>query len=131
MAAAPRAAGPGRWLAGHFNVALAVYDVRRGQAEGAEADKVLGFYPPAAPAAMQSSIVGLAQAVTVFAGTFNKVCARGVRLAVCASVRSSKRQLQLARAQQHQQKQPKYFRRTPTRLFANNQTGVPRAQHGV
>jgi hypothetical protein len=71
--AAARATGPGRWLAGHFSVCLAAYDTRRGQAEGQEADKVLGFYPPTAPPAMQSSIVGLAQAVTMFAGTFNKV----------------------------------------------------------
>ncbi|KIZ00575.1 hypothetical protein MNEG_7388 [Monoraphidium neglectum] len=69
---ATRSSGPGRWLSGHFTVCLAVYDTRRGQAEGCEADKILGFYPPSAPPAMQSSIVGLAHAVTMFAGTFNK-----------------------------------------------------------
>lgn len=54
-------------------VVLAVYDTRRGQVEGREAEKILAFYPPTATAAMQSSIVGLAQALTMFAGTFNKV----------------------------------------------------------
>jgi len=54
-------------------VVLAVYDTRRGQIEGREAEKILAFYPPTAAAAMQSSIVGLAQALTMFAGTFNKV----------------------------------------------------------
>lgn len=54
-------------------VVLAVYDTRRGQQEGREAEKILAFYPPTAPAATQSSIVGLAQALTMFAGTFNKV----------------------------------------------------------
>uniref|UniRef100_A0A383WJN5 CCZ1/INTU/HSP4 first Longin domain-containing protein n=1 Tax=Tetradesmus obliquus TaxID=3088 RepID=A0A383WJN5_TETOB len=55
-------------------VVLAVYDARKGQAEGAEAEKVLAFWPPSASPAMQSSIVGLAQALTMFAGTFNKEC---------------------------------------------------------
>ena len=64
----PRA---GRWLAGHFNVCLAVYDARRGAAEGREMDKLLGFYPPTAPPSMQCGVCGLAQAATVFAGTFN------------------------------------------------------------
>lgn len=57
---------------GH-GVVLAVYDTRRGQQEGREAEKILAFYPPTAQPATQSSIVGLAQALTVFAGTFNKV----------------------------------------------------------
>jgi hypothetical protein len=70
---AARTSGPGRWLSGHFSVCLAAFDARRGQAEGREAEKVLAFHPPSAPAAMQSSVVGLAQAVTMFAGTFNKV----------------------------------------------------------
>ncbi|WIA32755.1 hypothetical protein OEZ86_005939 [Tetradesmus obliquus] len=55
-------------------VVLAVYDARKGQSEGAEAEKVLAFWPPSASPAMQSSIVGLAQALTMFAGTFNKEC---------------------------------------------------------
>lgn len=54
-------------------IVLAVYDTRRGQQEGREAEKILAFYPPTAQAAMQSSIIGLAQALTMFAGTFNKV----------------------------------------------------------
>jgi hypothetical protein len=70
---APRASGPGRWMSGHFSVCLAAYDTRRGQAEGREAEKLLAFFPPNAPPAMQSAVVGLAQAVTMFAGTFNKV----------------------------------------------------------
>jgi hypothetical protein len=82
---ATRSSGPGRWLSGHFTVCLAVYDTRRGQAEGCEADKILGFYPPSAPPAMQSSIVGLAHAVTMFAGTFNKVGA-----AACAAPSSQR-----------------------------------------
>ncbi|KAF6253480.1 hypothetical protein COO60DRAFT_416648 [Scenedesmus sp. NREL 46B-D3] len=53
---------------------LAVYDTRRGQVEGREAEKMLAFHPPAASPSMQSSIVGLAQALTMFAGTFNKEC---------------------------------------------------------
>lgn len=57
----------------NFSVCLAVYDTRRGHAEGHEAEKVLGFYPPTASANIQSNIVGLAQALTVFGGTFNKV----------------------------------------------------------
>jgi hypothetical protein len=44
------------------------------QVEGREGEKILAFYPPASPPSMQSSIVGLAQALTMFAGTFNKVC---------------------------------------------------------
>lgn len=51
-----------------YGIMLAVYDTRRGQQEGREADKILAFYPPTAPAIMQSSIVGLAQALTMFAG---------------------------------------------------------------
>ncbi|KAF8067153.1 Cysteine synthase [Scenedesmus sp. PABB004] len=73
-AAAAGAAATRAFFRGGAGVALAVYDTRRGGAEGREAEKVLGFYPPAAPGAMQSSIVGLAQALTMFAGTFNKEC---------------------------------------------------------
>lgn len=81
MSGAARLPPPGRWLAGHFSVCLAAYDARRGNAEGAEADKVLAFYPVTAPPPMQSSLVGLAQAATMFAGTFNKASGapRGAR----------------------------------------------------
>jgi hypothetical protein len=51
-----------------YGIVLAVYDTRRGQQEGREAEKILAFYPPTAPGIMQSSIVGLAQALTMFAG---------------------------------------------------------------
>lgn len=51
-----------------YGIVLAVYDTRRGQQEGREAEKILAFYPPTAPGMMQSSIVGLAQALTMFAG---------------------------------------------------------------
>lgn len=57
---------------GH-GIVLAVYDTRRGQQEGREAEKILAFYPSSAAPTTQSSIVGLAQALTMFAGTFNKV----------------------------------------------------------
>jgi hypothetical protein len=63
-----------KFLRGHFSVCLAYYDTRRGHAEGQEADKILGFFPPTASATMQSSVVGLSQALTMFAGTFNKEC---------------------------------------------------------
>lgn len=58
---------------GNIQLCLAVYDTRRGQTEGSESDKVLGFYPPRTHAHAQNSIVGLAQAVTVFSSTFNQV----------------------------------------------------------
>ena len=67
-------ASTNKFFKGQFSVCLAYYDTRRGQAEGQEADKILGFFPPTAPATMQSSIVGLSQALTMFAGTFNKEC---------------------------------------------------------
>eukprot|EP00879_Flechtneria_rotunda_P018295 GHRR01019192.1.p1 GENE.GHRR01019192.1~~GHRR01019192.1.p1 ORF type:complete len:362 (+),score=110.98 GHRR01019192.1:152-1237(+) len=59
--------------AGH-GIVLAVYDTKRGQVEGQESEKILAFHPATAPATVQSSIVGLAQALTMFAGTFNKEC---------------------------------------------------------
>eukprot|EP00878_Enallax_costatus_P028030 GHUV01030231.1.p1 GENE.GHUV01030231.1~~GHUV01030231.1.p1 ORF type:complete len:118 (+),score=1.30 GHUV01030231.1:463-816(+) len=73
---------------GH-GIALAVYDTRRGQQEGREVEKILAFYPPTTPAATQSSIVGLAQALTMFAGTFNKVYCGGsgpVYNATCVTI---------------------------------------------
>jgi hypothetical protein len=51
-----------------YGIVLASYDTRRGQQEGRESEKILAFYPPTAPGVMQSSIVGLAQALTMFAG---------------------------------------------------------------
>jgi len=57
-----------------------VFDTRRGQAEGWEGDKILGFYPPRMHPNNQNSVVGLAQALTVFGGTFNQV---GAGCGVC------------------------------------------------
>ncbi|EFJ43026.1 hypothetical protein VOLCADRAFT_96769 [Volvox carteri f. nagariensis] len=49
-----------------------VYDTRRGQCEGEEADKLLSFFPTIAPIHVRTSIVGLAQAVSSFAATLNQ-----------------------------------------------------------
>lgn len=57
-----------------YGIMLAVYDTRRGQQDGREAEKILAFYPPTAPDVMQSSIVGLAQALTMFAGVHAVLC---------------------------------------------------------
>ena len=65
--AASNAATKAFFQSGH-GLVLAVYDTRRGQQEGRESEKILAFYPPTAPPVMQSSIVGLAQALTMFAG---------------------------------------------------------------
>lgn len=52
---------------------LAAYDDELGLREGEEADKVLGFHPASTNGAVQSGIIGLAQALTTFAETFCKV----------------------------------------------------------
>lgn len=70
-----------------YGIVLAVYDTRRGQQEGREAEKILAFYPPTAPNVMQSSIVGLAQALTMFAGVYAVAvafCCTGVQVLLCA-----------------------------------------------
>ncbi|GLC72459.1 hypothetical protein PLESTF_001250000 [Pleodorina starrii] len=54
------------------NLVFAVYDVRRGQCEGEEAEKLLSFFPTIAPIHVRTSIVGLAQAVTSFAATLTQ-----------------------------------------------------------
>ncbi|GIL67857.1 hypothetical protein Vafri_21149, partial [Volvox africanus] len=54
------------------NLTFAVYDTRRGLCEGEEAEKVLSFFPTIAPINVRTSIVGLAQAVTSFAGTLSQ-----------------------------------------------------------
>lgn len=67
------AAGPKFFKGGLSQLCIAVYDTRRGQVEGHEGDKILGFYPPTTSPNVQSSVVGLAQALTMFASTFNQV----------------------------------------------------------
>jgi First Longin domain of INTU, CCZ1 and HPS4 len=62
------------FFAGGQRVVLAVYDTRRGQVEGHETDRVLAFRPADAAPGVQAGIVGLAQALTMFGGTFNKEC---------------------------------------------------------
>ncbi len=64
-----------------FDVCIGIYDKRRGQMEGRESDKVLAFHPPSTPEAQQSSVVGLAQALTMFAGTFSKVTITAISIA--------------------------------------------------
>ncbi|GLC36018.1 hypothetical protein PLESTM_000393200 [Pleodorina starrii] len=54
------------------NLVFAVYDVRRGQCEGEEAEKLLSFFPTIAPIHVRTSVVGLAQAVTSFAATLTQ-----------------------------------------------------------
>ncbi|GAX77482.1 hypothetical protein CEUSTIGMA_g4926.t1 [Chlamydomonas eustigma] len=62
----------------HFRLCLAIYDVRRGQKEGQEHEKVLAFYPTAAALPIRSAIVGLAQAYTSFSSSFEHQNGNGV-----------------------------------------------------
>jgi hypothetical protein len=55
------------------NLVLAVFDTRRGQYEGEEHDKLLGFSPTSAPVHVRVSLVGLAQAVCSFADSLAQV----------------------------------------------------------
>jgi len=50
-----------------------LFDDRRGDKEGQEADKVLGYYPASTPVDQQTSNVGLAQAILTFNSTFEPV----------------------------------------------------------
>ena len=52
---------------------ICIFDDRRGDKEGQEADKILGYYPPGISNDSQASFVGLAQAATAFASTFQPV----------------------------------------------------------
>ena len=45
---------------------LLVFDARRGNEEGHEADKILGFYPPSSPRDGQIAIAGLLQGLLTF-----------------------------------------------------------------
>jgi len=50
-----------------------LFDDRRGEKEGQESDKVLGYYPASTPADQQTSAIGLAQAILTFNNTFQPV----------------------------------------------------------
>jgi hypothetical protein len=63
-----------------FQCALAVFDDRRGQREGQEAEKVLCFHPTSAALPARIAIVGLAQALTGFTAYFTPV-----RVGCCGS----------------------------------------------
>lgn len=52
---------------------LCIFDDRRGDREGQEADKVLGYYPNSVTVNAQTSLVGLAQAFLSFTSTFEPV----------------------------------------------------------
>ena len=52
---------------------LCVFDERRGEQEGQEQDKLLGYYPAQVPLQEQGSVVGLAQALLTFTNTFQPV----------------------------------------------------------
>ena len=53
---------------------LCLFDDRRGQTEGEEADKILGFYPSNTPADKQAAMVGFTQALVAFTSMFDQVC---------------------------------------------------------
>lgn len=55
------------------NLTLAAFDIRRGQCEGDEPEKLLSFFPTVAPIHVRTSIIGLAQAVASFAETLTQV----------------------------------------------------------
>ena len=52
---------------------LCIFDERRGEQEGQEQDKILGYYPAQVPLQEQGSVVGLAQALLTFTNTFQPV----------------------------------------------------------
>ena len=52
---------------------IAVFDERRGNAEGEEEEKVLAFWPSDTPLRQQIAAVGLIQAMSAFMGTFTGV----------------------------------------------------------
>lgn len=50
-----------------------VFDLRRGQREGDEADKILGFYPTHLDTNAQTGVVGFAEAANTFFSNFSEV----------------------------------------------------------
>lgn len=57
----------------HAPLQLCIFDDRRGEKEGQEADKILGFYPSNTPPDSQAALVGLTQAALAFTSTFQPV----------------------------------------------------------
>lgn len=45
---------------------LCIFDLRRGQIEGHEVDKILFFFPPELPFSTQLSVVGLSEGLITF-----------------------------------------------------------------
>ncbi len=54
-------------------VQLLVFDARRGNTEGLDHDRLLGFYPSDTPGDRQAGVAGLMQAMLAFAGDFSQV----------------------------------------------------------
>ena len=52
---------------------LCVFDTQRDYPEGEEAHQILAYHPEACPVTDQTSVIGLAQALSTFAGNFAKV----------------------------------------------------------
>ncbi|KAH6760164.1 vacuolar fusion CCZ1-like protein [Perilla frutescens var. hirtella] len=50
---------------------LCVFDLRRGQTEGQELDKILFFYPPDLPLSNQLSVIGLSEGLITFTRIFS------------------------------------------------------------
>jgi hypothetical protein len=51
---------------------LLVFDSRRGNNEGEEEDKVLGFYPDSTPLNERVSLAGLLQGLHIFSGSLKR-----------------------------------------------------------
>jgi First Longin domain of INTU, CCZ1 and HPS4 len=51
---------------------LLVFDSRRGNNEGEEEDKVLGFYPDSTPNNERVSLAGLLQGLHIFSGSLER-----------------------------------------------------------
>ncbi|CAM0911573.1 unnamed protein product [Alopecurus aequalis] len=52
-------------------VQLCVFDLRRGQQEGQELDKILFFHPPDCPILLQLSVIGLCEGIITFTRIFS------------------------------------------------------------
>lgn len=52
---------------------ICLFDDRRGEVEGEESDKLLGYYPTQVSAQAQTAFVGLVQAIVTFCRTFQDV----------------------------------------------------------
>lgn len=52
---------------------LLCFDKRRGNAEGVEADKLLGFHPAQTPPGEQCGLAGLLQGLLLFSSNFGPV----------------------------------------------------------